>query len=44
MRKNHKNGRTKMNRKNITSIGEVYKLRKVLERLEKLLTKYINEK
>ena len=44
MRKNHKNGRTKMLRKNITSIGEVYKLRKVLERLEKLLTKYINEK
>ena len=44
MRKNHKNGRTKMLRKNITSIGEVYKLRKVLERLEKLLEKYINEK
>jgi len=33
-----------MNRANVTSIGEVYKLRKALERLEKLLTKYINEK
>ena len=44
MKKNQKNGRTKMLRKNITSIGEVYKLRKVLERLEKLLEKYINEK
>ena len=44
MKKNMKSGRTKMLRKNITSIGEVYKLRKTLERLEKLLEKYINEK
>ena len=43
MRKNHKNGRTKMLRKNITSIGEVYKLRKVVERIEKLLNKIIDE-
>ena len=28
-----------MNRKNITSIGEVYKLRKVIERIEKQLDK-----
>ena len=28
-----------MNRKNITSIGEVYKLRKVIERVEKQLDK-----
>jgi hypothetical protein len=32
-----------MNRANITSIGEVYKLRKVVERLEKLLNKIIDE-
>ena len=44
MKKNMKNERTKMHRPVITSIGEVYKLRKALERLEKLLTKYINEK
>ena len=37
--KNQKSG--KMNRKNITSIGEVYKLRKVLERIEKKLDNYI---
>ena len=43
MRKNQKNGRTKMLRKNITSIGEVYKLRKVVERIEKLLNKIIDE-
>ena len=43
MRKNQKNGRTKMLRKNITSIGEVYKLRKVVERNEKLLNKIIDE-
>ena len=43
MRKNQKNGRTKMLRKNITSIGEVYKLRKVVERIEKLLNKLIDE-
>tara|TARA_Y100001970_G_C14137537_1_gene805159 strand:- start:809 stop:922 length:114 start_codon:yes stop_codon:yes gene_type:complete len=30
-----------MLRKNITSIGEVYKLRKVLEKIEKLLNKII---
>jgi hypothetical protein len=30
-----------MNRKNITSIGEVYKLRKAVERIEKLLIKVI---
>ena len=41
MKKNMKNGRTKMLRKNITSIGEVYKLRKVLERIEKKLDNYI---
>jgi len=28
-----------MNRKNITSIGEVYKLRKVVERIEKQIDK-----
>ena len=39
MKKNMKNGRTKMLRKNITSIGEVYKLRKVVERIEKQLDK-----
>ena len=39
MRKNHKSGRTKMRRSNITSIGEVYKLRKVVERIEKQLDK-----
>ncbi len=39
MKKNQKNGRTKMLRKNITSIGEVYKLRKVVERIEKQLDK-----
>ena len=43
MKKNQKNGRTKMLRKNITSIGEVYKLRKVVERIEKLLNKIIDE-
>ena len=43
MKKNMKNGRTKMLRKNITSIGEVYKLRKVVERIEKLLNKIIDE-
>ena len=43
MRKNQKNGRAKMLRKNITSIGEVYKLRKVVERIEKLLNKIIDE-
>ena len=43
MRKNQKNGRTKMLRKNITSIGEVYKLRKVVEKIEKLLNKIIDE-
>ena len=43
MRKNQKNGMTKMLRKNITSIGEVYKLRKVVERIEKLLNKIIDE-
>ena len=32
-----------MLRKNITSIGEVYKLRKVVERIEKLLNKIIDE-
>ena len=32
-----------MNRKNITSIGEVYKLRKVVEKIEKLLNKIIDE-
>ena len=36
MKKNMKIG--KMLRKNITSIGEVYKLRKVLEKIEKLST------
>ena len=41
MRKNQKNGRTKMLRANVTSIGEVYKLRKVLERIEKKLDNYI---
>ena len=41
MKKNMKSGRTKMLRKNITSIGEVYKLRKVLEKIEKLLNKII---
>ena len=41
--KNHMSGRTKMLRKNITSIGEVYKLRKVVERIEKLLNKIIDE-
>ena len=30
-----------MNRKNITSIGEVYKLRQAVERIEKLLNKII---
>ncbi len=39
MKKNMKIG--KMLRKNITSIGEVYKLRKVLEKIEKLLNKII---
>ena len=39
MKKNMKNGRTKMHRPGITSIGEVYKLRKVLERIEKKLDK-----
>ena len=39
MKKNMKSGRTKMNRANITSIGEVYKLRKVVERIEKQLDK-----
>ena len=43
MKKNMKSGRTKMLRKNITSIGEVYKLRKVVERIEKLLNKIIDE-
>lgn len=28
-----------MNRKNITSIGEVYKLRRVVERIEKQIDK-----
>ena len=32
-----------MNRKNITSIGEVYKLRKVLERIEILLNNMIDD-
>ena len=42
MKKNQKNGRTKMLRKNITSIGEVYKLRKVVERMERQLDKLLN--
>ena len=42
MSKNQKSGRTKMNRKNITSIGEVHKLRKVVERMEKQLDKLLN--
>ena len=41
MKKNMKIGRTKMNRANVTSIGEVYKLRKVLERIEKKLDKFL---
>jgi len=31
-----------MHRKNITSIGEVYKLRKVVEKIEKQLDKLLN--
>ena len=42
MKKNQKNGRKKMHRKNITSIGEVYKLRKVVEKIEKQLDKLLN--
>ena len=42
MKKNQRNGRTKMHRKNITSISEVYKLRKVVEKIEKQLDKLLN--
>ena len=39
MMKNQQSGRKKMHRPGITSISEVYKLRKVVERIEKKLDK-----